>query len=59
MISTQEVFYTVKELAELLKVNPMTVYRLVKRKELGCHRIGRAIRFHRDEVERYLRDRRS
>ena len=47
-------FYTVKELAELLAVNPMTIYRLIDRGELPVHTIGRAKRFRRSDIEDYL-----
>ena len=48
-------FYTVKELAELLAVNPMTVYRMVDRGELPVHIIGgRTKRFRREDIEKYL-----
>ena len=47
-------FYTVKELAELFKVTEKTIYRMVDRGELPCHRIGRIKRFSRDDVEAFL-----
>ena len=47
-------FYTVRELAELLKVTEKTIYRMVGRGELPCHRIGRIKRFSRDDVEAFL-----
>ena len=47
-------FYTVKELAELLKVTEKTIYRMVDRGQLPCHRIGRIKRFSRDDVEAFL-----
>jgi excisionase family DNA binding protein len=47
-------FYSVKELAALLNVNPMTIYRMVQRGQITCHQIGRAKRFHRHEVELFL-----
>jgi len=49
-------FYTVKELAKLLSVNPMTIYRMVDRGELPVYIIGgRAKRFRRDDIEEYLK----
>jgi excisionase family DNA binding protein len=48
-------FYTVKQLANALQITEMTVYRLVRRGELPCHSIGRAMRFRRSDVEGFLR----
>lgn len=45
---------TVSELAEYLRVNPQTIYRKAKAGELPVVRIGRAIRFRRIELERWL-----
>ena len=47
-------FYSVKELAALLNVNPMTIYRMVQRGQIPCYQVGRAKRFHRHEVELFL-----
>ena len=47
-------FYTVQELAGLLKVTPKTIYRMVERGDLPCHRIGRIKRFSREDVEAFL-----
>jgi len=48
-------FLTVRELAELLQVTEMTIYRMVRRGDLPCHSIGRAKRFRRDDVEAFLK----
>ena len=45
-------FYTVGELAELLRVKPITIYRMRKRGELKGVLIGKSIRFPREEIER-------
>ncbi len=47
-------FYNVKELAEVLGVNPMTIRRLEQRGELKSHSIGRVKRFRREDIEAYL-----
>ena len=52
-------FYTVKELAKLLRVSPLTIYRLASRGELPCYNIGRAKRFRRCDIEAFLNRRRS
>lgn len=43
---------TVGEAARILRVNPHTVYRLVKAKKLKSYKIGRDLRF----TEKHLRD---
>lgn len=48
-------FYTVKQLAEMLQVTDMTIYRMVRRGALPCHSIGRAKRFRRTDVEAFLK----
>ncbi|OPZ17003.1 MAG: Helix-turn-helix domain protein [candidate division BRC1 bacterium ADurb.BinA364] len=48
-------FFTVDELADWLKVNPETIRRMVKRKQLEAIRIGRAYRIQREWIERWLR----
>ena len=50
----QPEFYTVGQLADLLQLTPMTIYRMVRRGELACHAIGRIKRFRRDDVETFL-----
>jgi excisionase family DNA binding protein len=50
----QPEFYTVGQLAELLQLTPMTIYRMVSRGELTCHAIGRIKRFRRGDVEAFL-----
>lgn len=47
-------FYTVSQLADLLQLNEMTIYRMVKRGELPCYEIGRAKRFKRSDVDEFL-----
>jgi excisionase family DNA binding protein len=43
----------VAELAEYLRVNPATVYRLLRRKQLPGFRVGGEWRFNRDEITRW------
>jgi excisionase family DNA binding protein len=43
-------FCTVSQLAKLLQLNEMTIYRMVNKGKLPCYVIGRAIRFKRSEV---------
>ena len=53
-LDTPKEFYSVKELAALLNVNPMTIYRMVQRGQITCYQIGRAKRFRRNDVELFL-----
>jgi excisionase family DNA binding protein len=41
---------TVKELAELVRLSPITIYRLVEQHEIPFIRVGRSIRFDPDAV---------
>jgi excisionase family DNA binding protein len=47
-------FYTVSQLAELLQLNEMTIYRMVNRGALACYVIGRSKRFKRSEIDEFL-----
>jgi len=47
-------FYTVSQLAELLQLTEMTIYRMVNRGELPCYVIGRAKRFRSSDLETFL-----
>ena len=51
-------FYTVQQLADLLQLTEMTIYRMVARGDLPHYKIGRAKRFRSDDLEQYLADRR-
>jgi excisionase family DNA binding protein len=48
-------FLTVAEVAELMRVSKMTVYRLVHSGELTAVRVGRSFRVPEHAVHRYLR----
>jgi excisionase family DNA binding protein len=52
--STPE-FYTVAQLARLLQLTEMTIYRMVHRGELPCYSIGRVKRFRNGDVEAFLK----
>ncbi len=43
--------YTARELAEIMKINPRTVYRLAEQGEIESYRIGKSIRFLLPELE--------
>ena len=50
-------FLTVAEVASLLRVSTMTVYRLLKAGELASVRVGKSYRVKEDDVDRYLASR--
>lgn len=47
-------FFTVAEVAELMRVSNMTVYRLIKAGDLGAVRVGKSYRIREDDIDRYL-----
>ena len=47
-------FFTVNEVADLLRVSRMTVYRLIKEGQLKALRVGRSYRLREDDVDEYL-----
>lgn len=52
---TRDDVMTAAEVAVLLALPKSTVYELARRGELPCARLGRTIRFLRDDIERRLR----
>jgi excisionase family DNA binding protein len=46
---------TIADVAELLKVHPITVYRMIKQGKLPVFRIGRVLRFDADQLEEWIR----
>jgi len=55
MVMTAPRVYTVEEVAELLKVNPRTVYKMVHDGEIRSVRAGRQIRITDEALNAYLR----
>jgi excisionase family DNA binding protein len=55
-IESQPRFVTVAEVAGLLRVSNMTVYRLVQSGQLPAVRVGRSYRIREADVNRYLAD---
>ena len=48
---------TVVEVASLMRVSNMTVYRLIKAGQLAAIRVGKNYRIRESDVNRYLSDR--
>ena len=47
-------FLTVAEVAAILRVSTMTVYRLIKAGNLAAVRVGKSYRVREDDVDTYL-----
>ena len=47
-------FLTVQEVADLMRVSSMTVYRLIKSGDLPAVRVGRSFRVAEGDVDTYL-----
>lgn len=45
---------TVKEVADYLKVNERTIYRLATEKKIPAFRVGASWRFKKDEVDTWI-----
>ncbi|MEA3369480.1 MAG: helix-turn-helix domain-containing protein [Candidatus Ratteibacteria bacterium] len=45
---------TTKELAEYMQLNPLTVYKKVKEGDIPCVRVGRSIRFKKEQIDKWL-----
>ena len=54
---TEARLLTVNEVADLLRVSRMTVYRLIKHGEMAALRVGRNFRLREEDVHSYLRER--
>jgi excisionase family DNA binding protein len=54
---TEARLLTVNEVADLLRVSRMTVYRLIKEGQIGALRVGRNYRLREDDVATYLSER--
>ena len=50
-------FLTVAEVAGLLRVSTMTVYRLIRAGELASVRVGKSYRVREDDVDAYVASR--
>ena len=53
MASDNEIL-TVKEVCELLRVHPTTIYKLIGQGKIPCFRIGSDWRFRKDRIRRWM-----
>jgi excisionase family DNA binding protein len=54
---TEARLLTVNEVADLLRVSRMTVYRLIKTGEMPALRVGRSYRLREEDIHSYLTER--
>jgi excisionase family DNA binding protein len=47
-------YFTVGEVAELMRVSSMTVYRLIKSGDLAAVRVGKSFRVREEDLDAYL-----
>jgi excisionase family DNA binding protein len=52
-----EPLLTVAEVANMMRVSNMTIYRLIKSGQLSAIRVGKNYRIRRTDVDRYLTER--
>jgi len=50
----QTEYYTAKELAEMLSLNVMTIYRYIDASKLKAYKIGKEFRIEKAEFERFM-----
>ncbi|MGI9604242.1 MAG: helix-turn-helix domain-containing protein [Acidimicrobiales bacterium] len=56
-IETRGTFLTVAEVAGLMRVSTMTVYRLIKAGDIAAVRVGKSYRIREDDVDQFLASR--
>lgn len=47
-------FFTAEEVAEMLKVNIMTIYRYIKAGKIKAFKLGKNFRIEKKELDRFL-----
>jgi excisionase family DNA binding protein len=55
----EETYYTLREVAEKLRVSRRTVYRWVQARELPAYKLGGEFRITERDLERFLKARRT
>jgi excisionase family DNA binding protein len=48
-------FYRAEELAEMLQVNVMTIYRYINAKKIKAYKLGREYRIDKEEFQAFLK----
>ena len=52
-------FMTVYEIADLLRVEPLTIYRYIRSKKLTAYKLGKDYRVQQKDFEKFLADRKT
>ena len=52
-----EIYMTVKEVSELLRISPATVYRLIESRKMPYLKVGGQIRFRKLSIDAWARQR--
>ena len=55
MVATEPRFYTIEEVARILRVSGRTVYRLVERGEIRALRVGDLYRISQEALDAFIR----
>ena len=50
----QHEFYTAQELADILKVNIMTIYRYINSGKINAYKIGKEFRIDKNEFQNFI-----
>jgi excisionase family DNA binding protein len=56
IVSGRAQFLTVAEVADIMRVSTMTVYRLIKSGELPAARVGKSYRIREDDLDAFLQN---
>ena len=48
-------FMTLQEVAEYICFQPNTVYRKARKGDIPCHKIGRVLRFKKEEIDQWVK----
>ncbi len=57
MLKDGEVFYTVDELCKMWKVDRMRIYNWVRHGKLKAYKVGRFLRFRKEDIENFVKPR--
>lgn len=53
-MTKEDEYYTIKEVAEILKVAYLTVYRWVRDEKIKAYQLGKEYRIKRDDLDKFM-----